>query len=913
MRRTDENCASARISPPGSLAILLVVLTLSADALASGWPPFVRDDSANVKRGGSTSVLSDGALSVLDNDFDFEADTLTAVLVDWPNDGSVTLNPDGTFIYTHDGSNSDHDDFEYVAFDGTNYSRRARVRIDVTAGEPIAPVIVGQDSVAVGEDESLAIQLSFLDVDDDDSHYPQQFSLEVGDGQNYQRNGATITPTTNFIGQLSVPVRVHDGALFSNWFNLVVTVQPRNDAPFVIGSPPPQEAIEDLPYALETAEFFGDIDEGDSLRYSTRNLPANGSLSINTSSGRIGGTPSGADVSNSPYQVEVIATDQGGQSASITFPLTVFPDDRADLEVSVTLTANPTGVDETAEWVIEVENLGPADLDTGDLTGRWTTSGGNLSLTAPTGCSVNGNNSSTPNIACAIGALAAGDRIAYRIQGENQRDGDNTVIAVALADDPKPGNNVAVTSGYVVASFSDGASQLLDAAAADIAGADFDGDGALDVVAVGDEVMLFRNSGQRQFETPAAVLGSGGSHVVAADWNGDGWNDIAVAGRSDQRVRVYLNDGLGGFDETDSIQDSAAEQVNGLVAADFDADGRVDLVLSGAAGTAILRNNGQGGLRRTTVSAAPAMAVAVGDINLDTFVDLAVVRSATRAVNVYATNGSALTFASSNLSFGSVSNVALSDLDADGRLDMLLSTDGSDLTAPRNLVLRQQGDGTFVQRQALGASAIRSLLIGDLNGDGWNDVIAVNSGGVHQKYRRNPVDVFELDPEQIVSDGVQKGLLADFNNDESLDLVLAGGAANVIEFHANNGLGKLGLGDRIAPTLTLLGEITINIPAGGTYVDAGATARDDVEGDLTDRIQISGSVNATAVGTYRINYSVADKAGNTSTATRTVLVGINSGTGGAGGAMSPLTVLLLLSCYVWCRHRSGVEVRRRLN
>lgn len=60
--------------------------------------------------------------------------------------------------------------------------------------------------------------------------------------------------------------------------------------------------------------------------------------------------------------------------------------------------------------------------------------------------------------------------------------------------------------------------------------------------------------------------------------------------------------------------------------------------------------------------------------------------------------------------------------------------------------------------------------------------------------------------------------------------------------------------------------------AGQEYSDAGCTARDTEEGDLTGSVTRDGSVNSYRSGDYTLTYSVADSAGNTSTAQRIVHV-----------------------------------------
>lgn len=79
--------------------------------------------------------------------------------------------------------------------------------------------------------------------------------------------------------------------------------------------------------------------------------------------------------------------------------------------------------------------------------------------------------------------------------------------------------------------------------------------------------------------------------------------------------------------------------------------------------------------------------------------------------------------------------------------------------------------------------------------------------------------------------------------------------------------------DTTAPVISLAGEETVNLTVGQTYIESGATAVDDVDGDLTDEIIITGIVDTSLPGTYYIQYNVSDNAGNPATeVVRTVIV-----------------------------------------
>ena len=84
---------------------------------------------------------------------------------------------------------------------------------------------------------------------------------------------------------------------------------------------------------------------------------------------------------------------------------------------------------------------------------------------------------------------------------------------------------------------------------------------------------------------------------------------------------------------------------------------------------------------------------------------------------------------------------------------------------------------------------------------------------------------------------------------------------------------KIYLVDDIKPTIELIGDGTVILNVGEEYKEQGAKAQDEKDGDLTDRIEISGEVNINQEGTYSVKYSVKDNNGNMTIATREVMVG----------------------------------------
>lgn len=95
---------------------------------------------------------------------------------------------------------------------------------------------------------------------------------------------------------------------------------------------------------------------------------------------------------------------------------------------------------------------------------------------------------------------------------------------------------------------------------------------------------------------------------------------------------------------------------------------------------------------------------------------------------------------------------------------------------------------------------------------------------------------------------------------ETISMVWENGTVNVVA-------------DLTPPVITLLGDNPVNIALNSAYTDAGATAFDNFDGDLTGQIITVNPVNISVAGTYTVTYNVADSAGNAADeVTRTVNV-----------------------------------------
>ena len=144
----DETIRVTGSSSPGTEVLPAQIVV--RDAAGARAAPVARDDRIEVEEGGTVSVLADGTASVLANDSIPAGDLSVALSGDGAAYGDLVLNADGTFTYTHDGSENHADGFAYTASAGDSISAPATV---VIAVEPVNDAPVARDdtvTVVVG-------------------------------------------------------------------------------------------------------------------------------------------------------------------------------------------------------------------------------------------------------------------------------------------------------------------------------------------------------------------------------------------------------------------------------------------------------------------------------------------------------------------------------------------------------------------------------------------------------------------------------------------------------------------------------------------------------------------------------------------------------------------------------------------
>ncbi len=137
------------------------------------------------------TVLTVAAPGVLTNDTDPNGDPLTATLVDAASHGAVTLQPDGSFVYSPAVGFHGTDTFTYTASDGTLSSATTTVTIDVTPPPPTA----ADDSYQV--DKNVALHVTAADgVLTNDSPNDGSLSAHLDNGPSH--GNLTLNPDGSF-------------------------------------------------------------------------------------------------------------------------------------------------------------------------------------------------------------------------------------------------------------------------------------------------------------------------------------------------------------------------------------------------------------------------------------------------------------------------------------------------------------------------------------------------------------------------------------------------------------------------------------------------------------------------------------------------------------------------------------------
>lgn len=190
-------------------------------------------ESYSVVQAGILNV--DVAGGVLANDSDADADTLTALPLSDPANGTLTLNANGSFSYEPNDAFVGTDTFTYQASDGFFVSNTVTVTIAVTDVN-VAPTAT-TDNYSVNEDNVLSADaangLLANDVEPDGDSLMITVISDVTNGTlNLENDGSfTYTPTANFNGIDTLTYRLNDGTVDSNTATVTITVESINDLP----------------------------------------------------------------------------------------------------------------------------------------------------------------------------------------------------------------------------------------------------------------------------------------------------------------------------------------------------------------------------------------------------------------------------------------------------------------------------------------------------------------------------------------------------------------------------------------------------------------------------------------------------------------------------------------------------------
>jgi Flp pilus assembly secretin CpaC len=397
------------------------------------------------------------------------------------------------------------------------------------------------------------------------------------------------------------------------------------------------------------------------------------------------------------------------------------------------------------------------------------------------------------NFAQTLSAVRDARRVLLRAEDGKQATffvGDRFPISLALLSSNFSGQASATSQGIIPGVFP-----RHDAATGNgpvaLAAADFDGDGHQDLVVANQTdgtISILLGAGDGTFATRTDInVGTSPAAVAVADFNGDSVPDIAVVDSGSNNVAILLGSGGGKF--TAPVTYATGNTPVALRVADFNGDGRPDLAVvnQGDNSVSILLGNADGTFGAKTDYAVGTMpaGIASGDFNADNTLDLAVTNHTDNTVSILFGKGDGTFSAKTDYATGSgPEGVAAADFNRDGRPDLAVANQTDNSVS----VLLGNSDGTFAAHTDFtsGAGPV-GIAAADVTGEGNPDLqVAAETANAVSVLLGNGDGTF-IAPVNIPTANAPVAVAtSDFNGDGLVDVAAANQASNTVSVILNN-------------------------------------------------------------------------------------------------------------------------------